>query len=122
VPRKPRIRASKTKHGDDPIADYIEWTNNRYNPGYYLGGNIPPYLRKSSLGPKARRLAGIALAISAFLGVGSIAALLSWTEGFSRAELALSAAFEVLVTWAAVSMLRVGSKPSAKKQDSQSET
>ena len=68
------------------------------------------------------RYAGLALAISAFLGVGSIAALLSWAEGFSRAELALSAAFEVLVAWAAVSMLRAGSKPSAKKQDSQSET
>jgi hypothetical protein len=25
--------AKHRKRDDDPIADYIEWTNNRYNPG-----------------------------------------------------------------------------------------
>lgn len=47
----------------DPIADYVEWADNRYNPGYFLGGRIPPYLKKASLGRRARRLAAIALAI-----------------------------------------------------------
>jgi len=27
---------------DDPIARYVEWTEHRYTPGYYLGGVIRP--------------------------------------------------------------------------------
>jgi hypothetical protein len=29
----------------DPIADYKEWADNRYNPGYFTGGRFPPVLR-----------------------------------------------------------------------------
>ena len=31
------------KH-DDPIKKLKEWQDNQYNPGYYTGGNIPPYV------------------------------------------------------------------------------
>ena len=48
----------------DPIAEYIEWTEHRYDPGHYLGGNLPPDLRKSSLSPKGRRYSGIILIVS----------------------------------------------------------
>jgi hypothetical protein len=32
---------AKRKQWRDPFADYIEWTEHRYDPGYYLGGRIP---------------------------------------------------------------------------------
>ena len=51
-----------------PFADYIEWTQHRYDPGYYLGGNLPPHLRKGSLGRRARRLSGALLGFSAVMG------------------------------------------------------
>ena len=47
----------------DPFAEYIEWTEHRYDPGYYLGGRLPPHLRKASLGHRARRRAAMLLGI-----------------------------------------------------------
>ena len=29
----------------DPIADYTEWADHRYDPGYYTGGRLPPTIR-----------------------------------------------------------------------------
>jgi hypothetical protein len=58
----------KEKQPPDPIGDYIEWTEHRYDPGYYLGGRIPPHLRKSNLGPRGRRNAGILLLMGGILG------------------------------------------------------
>jgi hypothetical protein len=97
---------AKLKEPADPFADYVEWTNNRYNPGHYLGGNIPPYLRKSRLGPRARRLAGVALAISGTMGIVSMLAMRPWAEGWSAVQLILEAAVIALIAWAAVSMMR----------------
>jgi hypothetical protein len=68
---------AKRKHWRDPFADYIEWTNHRLNPGHYLGGNIPPDLHKSYLGPKGRRFAGFALILSAFMSAVTFAALMA---------------------------------------------
>jgi hypothetical protein len=36
---------AKSKKVRDPIGDYVDWTRNRYNPGYYLGGKLPPFIR-----------------------------------------------------------------------------
>lgn len=47
----------------DPFADYREWTEHRYDPGHYLGGTIPPHLRRTSLGRRARRRAGVLLMV-----------------------------------------------------------
>ena len=98
--------AKRRKERPDPIADYVEWTNNRYNPGYYLGGNIPPYLRKSSLGPKGRRLAGVLLGIFAVLATGSTVSSLFWGADYSRLQLGGSVAVAALIWWAAVTMFR----------------
>jgi hypothetical protein len=37
----------KHRHRDsqDPIQDYVEWTQHRYEPGYYLGGKLTPFMR-----------------------------------------------------------------------------
>ena len=97
----------------DPIRDYIEWTNHRFDPGYYLGGNLPPTLRKASLGPKGRRLSGIALAISAVLTIGSLAAVYFTPtdiesilpRSLGMLDLAMSLGIAVLLVWAAAAML-----------------
>ena len=47
----------------EPFAEYIEWTEHRYDPGYYLGGRIPPYLRRASLGRSARLRASFLLLV-----------------------------------------------------------
>jgi len=30
----------------DPAPEYTEWIQHRYDPGYWLGGRIPPYLKR----------------------------------------------------------------------------
>jgi len=35
----------------DPAPDYTEWIEHRYDPGYYTGGRIPPYLKRKPGGP-----------------------------------------------------------------------
>jgi hypothetical protein len=90
----------------DPFADYVEWSNNRYNPGHYLGGNIPPYLRKSSLGPRASRRMATGLAVSAALALGIFLITLAWSEPDFGLSMMLSAGWVVLVSCAAVAMFR----------------
>ena len=62
----------------DPIADYIEWAEHRYDPGYYLGGRLPPHLRKASLGHRARRRAAV------LLGILGLMTLLSALDPYLR--------------------------------------
>jgi hypothetical protein len=61
---------------DDPIGEYVEWTENRYNPGYWLGGRVPPHV-KQSLTSKDRRWVG-AIRLLPFV----VAAVLSWRRGW----------------------------------------
>jgi hypothetical protein len=30
----------------DPAPEYTEWIQHQYDPGYWLGGRVPPYLRR----------------------------------------------------------------------------
>ena len=88
----------------DPIADYIEWTQNRYNPGYFLGGRIRPELRKARLSPRGRRLSAALLALqglmSLTLSIGYLVAMsFSW-EGVP------SVGYGILLCWAAVAMFK----------------
>jgi hypothetical protein len=104
----------KDKNRDnDPIKGYIEWSEHRYDPGYYLGGNLPPHLRKGSLGPSARRMAGL------FIGVIAVFSLLS---GIASVGLDRDAGpwtrliwifFVVLTSSAAVTMYRSGRSKSS---------
>jgi len=102
------------KQRRDPFADYIEWTNNRYNPGHYLGGNLPPDLRKSVLGPKARRLSGMMLGISAILGIVSLLAFGPLLREVSLLQTVLSITVVLLLAAAASSMYRSGRTPRQK--------
>jgi hypothetical protein len=90
----------------DRIADYVEWTENRYNPGYYLGGNIVPHLRKSRLSRRGRRLSGALLAISGFMEVVVSIAFVRVDDSWMKGAALLSVALALLTCWAAVVMFR----------------
>jgi hypothetical protein len=49
----------------DPIAEYQEWVENRYNPGHYLGGTLPPAIRRAQtmFTWKEKRVLGFLVAI-----------------------------------------------------------
>jgi hypothetical protein len=64
---------AERKH--DPIADYVEWTNNRYNPGHYLGGNVPAHARNLSSPGLGR-----AMLLNALLALGVSLAFIGWTR------------------------------------------
>jgi hypothetical protein len=96
---------TKRKRRDGPIADYIEWSQHRYDPGYYLGGRLPPHLRKASLGPHARRRAGLFLGVCAAM---TLMVALSDVSIGPRWERFVWAGFALLTAWAAVTMYRSG--------------
>jgi hypothetical protein len=95
----------KRKPDPDPIGTYVEWVNHRYDPGYYLGGNISPFLRKSTLGQNGRRLSGLYLLI---LGIMSTVSVMSSSNAsdFPIWDLAISFGVALLIVSAAAAMLR----------------
>ncbi|HET7696323.1 MAG TPA: hypothetical protein VFK57_11485 [Vicinamibacterales bacterium] len=101
----------KGRGPQDPFGTYREWAEHRLDPGHYLGGTIEPHLRKSELGPRARRLSGIMLTASGAMGVMSLLAL-EWTAiGDMPAWLGYPAFLLtfgglLLVIWAGVTLFR----------------
>jgi hypothetical protein len=67
----------KQDEQSDPIGQYVEWAEHRYDPGHYLGGNSPPPLRKQALGPKARKKAAMLIGGIGLLSTGALATLAS---------------------------------------------
>jgi len=74
-----RFRDNKKKYNqnNDYLKDLDEWSENRYNPGYYIGtGRIPPFLKY------ARKPIGILLLLSGcFVLIGCEVAI--YSSGFS---------------------------------------
>src|SRR5215204_1475763 len=102
------------RSGEDPFGMYIEWAEHRLNPGHYLGGTIEPHLRKSTLGPRARRLSGVLLlfsGVSGLAGVATSTTAVPITPGlgfYPYLSLALGGAVSVLTLVAGVVMFRAG--------------
>ncbi len=94
---------AKRRQDRDPFADYVEWTRHRYDPGHYLGGTLPPHLRKSSLGRKGRRNAGVLLMIMAVLAFGGF--LAAAQSGSDRMLLVVAALWPLLPLAAGLRML-----------------
>ena len=59
---------------EDPLKEYNEWIRNRYNPGYYLGGRLPPMIRayQAVLSAKEKRVALF------FIVLGCIVLPIAW--------------------------------------------
>ena len=66
------------KGQDDFIKDMKEWQNNIYNPGRFVGGEIPPYLK---WGKKNRKLITISLLIPIVMII--IIIVILWYTGYS---------------------------------------
>jgi hypothetical protein len=101
----------KGKGRQDPIGNYIEWVHHRYVPGHYLGGTIEPDLRKSTLGPRARRRSGMLLILSGVMGT-MLTPAFALDPGFGLPDvasylmLAIGCGVSLLTVGAGVSMLR----------------
>ena len=94
----------KGKGRQDPFGTYVEWAEHRYDPGHYLGGTIAPHLRKSALGPRARRFSGIMLVVSGLCGAVSFLLL---SGGGASPEYPRSLNYLALFLEAGVSMLSI---------------
>jgi len=53
------------KKGYDYLKDLKEWQDHQYDPGYYLGGRIPHYIKS----PGNRKFLGVALLIPVIMTV-----------------------------------------------------
>jgi hypothetical protein len=83
----------------DPIRLYAEWTQHRYDPGYYLGGNAPPHLRRNAPGRRARKFAGLLIGIMAILSTGAAAGSLTSDNVFAGILLAVLALLTTAAAW-----------------------
>lgn len=62
-------KGRKEKHPSEYLNDQEEWQQHQYDPGHYLGGNLPPQI-KYSLGTRGGKYLGIL-----FLGFGIVSAI-----------------------------------------------
>ncbi|VBB09667.1 Hypothetical protein LUCI_4965 [Lucifera butyrica] len=77
----------KHEKNENPTKKLKEWQDNQYNPGYYIGGNIPPYVAipsKTSLLGKlykiGARIVGVIYILIgvALICIASIGVILVW--------------------------------------------
>ena len=77
----------KRRLREEPIEKLKEWQDNQYNPGYYTGGNIPPYVAipaKTSLFGKLYKIGSKAVGVIyiligvALIGISITGVLLVW--------------------------------------------
>ena len=40
-----KLDTKTPSHPNDYLNDLEEWNNNQYNPGYWVGGKIPPHIK-----------------------------------------------------------------------------
>jgi len=64
-PREPKNQAG------DPIAEYKDWSEHRYDPGYFTGGRLPPTIRayQKILKPRDKRVLLVLLMIAGLVAV-----------------------------------------------------
>lgn len=97
-------------HPSDYLNDLEEWNNNQYNPGYWIGRNIPPYIKV--LNKSGGRTIGIMSLISGIIMlIFTIDSLLD--KSFQSPEDILALAgnivggfFGILLVWAGVQRIK----------------
>lgn len=81
---------------DGAISRYKEWVEHRYDPGYYLGGRLPPLIRAlQGETPGAEMYGAVLIAF----GLGSIfwAAATVWEAGLDRSGAFVTSVFTILL-------------------------
>ena len=76
---------------NNPIVRYQEWAEHRYDPGHWLGGNVPPDTRSFFAGMN-RRWLGVA-----YLGAALLSAFLAVYYSENRDNLILALLMLLLV-------------------------
>jgi hypothetical protein len=82
------MKKREARRRDDPIAEYQEWAENRYNPGHWLGANIPPSV-KNLWSTKDRRWLGSLYVLASAVGMWLAARKASDWESLLLAALML---------------------------------
>jgi hypothetical protein len=63
-------RTASRKRDPNPLNDYLEWIQNRYNPDYFVGGRLSPIMRAcQSLLSRAEKRALLILVVIVMLAV-----------------------------------------------------
>lgn len=71
---------------DDAVAEWGEWLDHQYDPGYYTGGRIPPFLRNRGRPSAFGYVLLVFGALTLLLGVGT---LLAGDAGFTSGNLVM---------------------------------
>ena len=87
----------------ESLRAYQEWSDHRYDPGHYLGGNPQPHLDMQRLGPAARKRAGMLIGMMAAMSAG--VGLVVWTQLGTWGKLYL-VGWVALMSAAAIRMYR----------------
>ena len=64
---KPDQHKHRHRDSQKPIQDYVEWTQHRYEPGYYLGGRLSPFMRNMQKMWSAREKRVLRVLLAVFL-------------------------------------------------------
>ena len=99
-------RHQEKDRNPDAVGDYQEWAANRYNPGYWTGGRVPPVV-KSVWSTKDRKLVGWMFIASSVFGMGY--ALRQITRGSADEVLVLASL--VAVPFFAIGVMMVFNLP-----------
>lgn len=71
--------SEEKEHPSEYLNDLEEWQNHQYDPGHYLGENLPPQL-KNGLGTVGGKYLGVLfLIIGVMSGIGTIFSLVKGT-------------------------------------------
>jgi len=99
---------SKKIGREDPIEQWKEWLDNRYNPGYVLGGRIHPGYRAKG------KSSGVFLLISGVMGLSIVLLALFAGEDRDGARIMflLFAIISVVTIFAGLTMIVEGKKKS----------
>ena len=110
----PEVRQTDTRAPKDAIERWTEWTKNRYNPGYFLGGQIHPTYSARGKG------VGIFFLFSGGLSLAIVLAGLFGSKGLDgdggTVLFLLSAIIAVITIFAGLS--RIGESRKSKKDRS----
>ena len=102
------LPAVETDQPIPAIERYKEWSEHRYDPGYYLGGQLPPHLDSSWMGSNAKRKSAGLLAITALMTTIVYATSMSIDD---NRWVRMAGTAMVVIAWIAAIRMYLGSRP-----------
>ena len=126
LPQEPVLqntyRMGTRNHPSEYLNDLAEWNQNQYNPGYWVGGNIPPHVKV--LNQAGSKVIGITALIWAVIILGVIVNSLINADYNNPETLLLiipatlvGGFFVCVLTWAGIQRVREHGKVRAGSDD-----